>query len=59
MTKDNTLLDSESTAALLGISPRTLEGWRRRGRGPRFLRLSHRVVRYRRSDLAKWLRRVN
>jgi hypothetical protein len=35
-------------------SPRTLEGWRLRGGGPRFLKIGRRVI-YRRRDLDNWL----
>ena len=37
-----------------GGSERTLEGWRVRGGGPRFLKIGRRVV-YRRRDLDAWL----
>ena len=49
------LLDPPITARLLGVKPRTLEGWRRRGRGPAFVRLGGKTVRYRRKDLDRWL----
>lgn len=32
----------------------TLKKWRREGRGPRFLRIGHKI-RYRASDVAEWL----
>ena len=37
-----------------GGSERTLQGWRSRGFGPRFLKLGRRIV-YRRRDLDAWL----
>jgi len=49
------LLTTAQAAALLGLSPRTLEGLRLRGGGPRYVRLSARAVRYRREDLAAWI----
>ena len=50
------LLDQRQAATRLGLpSARTLEAWRRRGYGPPFLRLSPRLVRYRASDLERWL----
>lgn len=50
------LLDQRQAATRLGLgSARTLESWRHRGYGPRFLRLSPRLVRYRTTDLDKWL----
>ena len=50
------LLDQRQAAALLGLgSPRTLESWRFRGFGPKFVKLSSRLVRYRVSDLNEWV----
>ena len=49
------LVSEAEAAALLGIAQRTLQGWRRRGGGPQFLRLSRRSIRYRRDDLAAWI----
>ncbi|MGH7308766.1 MAG: helix-turn-helix transcriptional regulator [Candidatus Rokuibacteriota bacterium] len=51
------LLSQRQVALRLGISTRTLEGWRARGVGPPFLRLSARAVRYRSVDLEQWLDR--
>lgn len=48
------LLRPEQAAELLGYTPRCLEAWRSSGRGPRFVRVSARSVRYRPSDLAAW-----
>jgi excisionase family DNA binding protein len=49
------LLSTEKVAALLGVSRPALEQRRRRGGGPRFLRLGPRTVRYRVSDVEAWL----
>ena len=50
------LLDTLQAAAFLGLRPGTLETWRWDGsRGPAFIRLSRRAVRYRQSDLNSWL----
>ena len=49
------LLTTDQAAALLGISPRTLEGYRRKGGGPLFVALSRNAVRYRPTDLRAWL----
>jgi hypothetical protein len=43
-------------AQLLGVSRRALDCWRLTGRGPAFVRISSRCVRYRRCDLADWVR---
>ena len=50
------LLDTPQAAELLGVSTRTLEDWRLRGCGPRFIRASPRMVRYRPSALERWCR---
>jgi predicted DNA-binding transcriptional regulator AlpA len=50
------LLTQKEAAAILNLSPRALEGWRMLRKGPVFIRLSNRAVRYRASDLEKWLR---
>ncbi len=49
------LLDSRQAAKVVNVRPRTLEGWRRRGCGPPFIRLSPRAVRYRIEDLERWI----
>ena len=51
---DSLLLPSE-VAAILGVSVRTLEGWRLRGGGPAFVQISARACRYRRSILEIWI----
>ena len=49
------LLTEKEAAKLLGFSVRTLQGWRYRGGGPRFVRVSRGCVRYRRQDLDEWV----
>lgn len=49
------LIDEEEASAFLGHSVRTLQKWRVRGGGPRFVRISRRSIRYRRSDLLAWI----
>ena len=46
-------MDTRRAAACLGLSHRTLEGYRVSGGGPDFNRFGNRV-RYRRSDLDVW-----
>ena len=46
--------DQKATAAYLGVPHRTLEDWRYRSVGPRYLKVG-RVVRYRRADVDAWL----
>jgi hypothetical protein len=49
-------LTEKELARLLGVSPRTLQGWRLRGNGPPFCVFSERCIRYLRSDAAEWAR---
>ena len=46
-------IDTRQAAAWLGLSHRTLEGYRVSGGGPAFHRFGNRV-RYRRADLDAW-----
>ena len=52
------LLTNDEAAALLGIKPNTLEIWRCKGKGPRFIKLGFEKqssIRYRRADVAEWI----
>lgn len=51
----NRLLTTEAAATALGLSPRTLEDYRLRGYGPRFVKISGRAVRYRPAELRRWV----
>ena len=42
-------------AAVLGVTPKTLENWRKAGKGPPFLALSPRKIRYDLSAVHAWL----
>ncbi len=48
------LLNERQAAKLLSVSPRALQKWRSNGRGPLFVRISARCIRYRPRDLATW-----
>jgi hypothetical protein len=50
-----TVLDTRGAADLLGVSARTLEGFRVRGGGPRFVKIGG-AVRYRLASLEEYLR---
>jgi len=52
---DALLLKSAEAAALLSVSAKLLERWRGEGKGPEYIRLGYNMVRYKRSDLEKWL----
>lgn len=47
-------IDEKLAAEYLGISPRTLQGYRTKGGGPEFHKISHKVVRYKISELITW-----
>ena len=49
------VLDQVEAARVLHVKPRTLESWRQRRTGPRFIRYSQRCVRYRPRDLQAWI----
>ena len=52
---DERLLREKPAAKYMDLSVRTLQAWRHRGGGPRFIRISSRCIRYRKSDLDEWL----
>lgn len=53
-TLNDPLLEIREVAAYLKVSPPALEKWRLTGKGPAFIRIG-RLIRYRRSDLDRWL----
>ncbi len=50
---DGLMVENEA-AHLLAVSQRTLQAWRLRGGGPRFVKAG-RAIRYRRRDLIDWM----
>ncbi len=48
------VVDTKQAARYLGLSPNTLEAWRSRGGGPRFVKYP-RAVRYRVADLEAYM----
>lgn len=48
------LLTETAAADYLGFSIRALQAWRCNGRGPRFVKISARAIRYRLADLMSW-----
>ena len=51
---DDFLMRERDCARLLAVTRRALQEWRRRGTGPRFVRISGRCVRYRKQDVLAW-----
>ena len=52
--KDERLVNDVTAAEILGLSVITLRNWRCLGKGPRYLKLNGRAIRYRVSDLLAW-----
>ena len=52
---DDELLSTQQLATWLGVSEQWLEVGRSKNYGPRYERLSPRVIKYKRSDVIKWL----
>ena len=50
----HSLIDEKVAAAFLGLEPRTMQSFRQRGNGPKFIKISSRCLRYRRADLKTW-----
>ena len=51
----NTLLKENDAAEFLEVSARSLQGWRFKGGGPKFIKISHRSIRYRKKELIEWI----
>ncbi len=49
------LITEQETAKFLCHSVKTLQGWRTKNIGPKFVRISGRSIRYRRRDLQTWI----
>ncbi|MGV4375288.1 helix-turn-helix domain-containing protein [Trueperella pyogenes] len=49
------VLSPEQAAKYLGVSVRTMQGWRTKGIGPRFGRVG-KTVRYSAAELERWLK---
>lgn len=57
MGESKALLTSKQAAQYLGVPESTLAQWRSQRRGPLFVKLELRLVRYRASDLEEWIGR--
>ena len=49
------LMTEQQAADYLGVSDRSLQGWRSDGKGPPFTKLSKRCIRYRQSYIDEWI----
>ena len=48
-------LPESAAGKVIGVKNHTLRKWRQQGTGPEYYKISARCVRYRRSDLLRWL----
>lgn len=55
--KQDRLLKQEDVKEILGLADSTLEQWRLRGKGPKFVRVG-RAVRYRESDIHTYIKNL-
>ena len=53
--ENDEMLDTKAVAAWLGIAPITIAKGRCTGLGPPYVRLTPKAIRYRKSDVEKWL----
>jgi predicted DNA-binding transcriptional regulator AlpA len=51
------LLNTKQAAEVIGANPRTLDNWRNLGRGPVYVKLNARNVRYALADLLEYIAR--
>jgi len=52
---DEKVMTEKQASDYLQLTTRTLQAWRYRGGGPKYIRVSSKCVRYRQSDIDKWL----
>jgi predicted DNA-binding transcriptional regulator AlpA len=52
------LVTPPAVAARLGLKVGTLNQWRRRGKGPPWIAVSRKAVRYRACDVEAWIKRA-
>jgi len=52
---NNKLLTTQEVSETLGVTVNTLQIWRHQGKGPRYIKLSRRAIRYRAGDCQEWL----
>ena len=56
LSSDKSLYDTPDVSIVFGTKPETIEQWRLKGVGPKFIRLpGSRLIRYRRQDLLDYI----
>ena len=55
---EDEFLTTEALANILKVSPLTIRDWRKKGTGPRGVKVGH-AVRYAREDVARWITQTN
>jgi len=51
---DDAFLDEVQAAAFIGVTRRAMQAWRLSGKGPRYIKISSRCVRYKKPHLIEW-----
>lgn len=57
MSEQSELLTEKEAAKLLSLNPGTLRSWRCEGRGPSYVRLGTRAIRYSLTAIQEWVQR--
>ena len=52
-------LTTQQAAEFLSLKPTTLNQWRWSGKGPKYVRIGERTIRYRHQDLQHWINSFN
>lgn len=55
--QEDEMLPPQEAAKILNVAHNTLRFWRHERRGPAFVRIGERLIRYRRVDLEAWVER--
>ena len=56
---DTEFLTTQQAAEFLSLKSTTLNQWRWSGKGPKYVRIGERTIRYRNQDLHHWLNSFN
>ena len=48
-------MNTLAAAEYIGVSVATLKRWRGQGEGPAYIRLGERIIKYRQTDLDRWI----